>query len=149
MTKEQKQFIVIGVGVIILTVVVLSNLNKGKKKKSPPDQNLTNATPATMAIDKVKYVPVDQEGIAAQKKRAELPWGKDPFLSDIEKGDQIEELKLQGISFGQDNVGFAFINNMIVKKGDKIGEYEVFEIFKDKVLIKKGNQSFYLVFPEE
>jgi len=150
MTKEQKQFIVIGVGVIILIVVVLSNLNKGKKEKlSPPAQNVTRAPLTTVAISTPKSVLVDQKGLEAQKKRAELPWGRDPFWSDIEKGDQIEELKLQGISFGQDNVGFAFINNMIVKKGDKVGEYEVFEIFKDKVLIKKGNQSFYLVFPEE
>ena len=45
--------------------------------------------------------------------------------------------------------GYALINNRIVKKGDKVGEYEVFEISKDRVLLKKGNQSFYLVFSEE
>ncbi len=133
-----------------MLVVILSNLNKVKKKRLPsPAQDSPNATLATMAVDKVKYVPVDQEAIAAQKKRAELPWGRDPFLSEIEKKDQIAELKLQGISFGKDNVGFAFINNMIVKKGDKVGEYEVFEISKDRVLLKKDNQSFYLVFSEE
>jgi hypothetical protein len=149
MTKGQKQYIVIGVGVIILAVVILGNLSRKKKKIAPPANNVPTATLTTTAVGKAKYVPVDEEGIAAQKKHAELPWGRNPFLSDIEKGDQIAELKLQGISFGKDNVGFAFINNMIVKKGDKVGDYEVFEIFKDRVLLKKGNQSFYLVFPEE
>ncbi len=66
-----------------MLVVILSNLNKGKKKRLPsPAQDFPNATLTTMAHDLVKYVPVDQEGIAAQKKRAELPWGRDPFLSE-------------------------------------------------------------------
>lgn len=152
MTKEQKQLIFIGVGIIILIIVFLSNLKGEKKKKlAPPAQNVTSATPATMAVSTPKSVPVERKGkgLDAQKKRAELPWGRDPFLSDIEKGDQISELRLQGISFGGNKVGYAFINNIIVKKGDKVGEYEVFEIFKDRVLLRKGNQSFYLVFPEE
>ena len=151
MSKEQKQLFIIATGVVLLIFVIISNMNAAKKKKAAIAP--VPAQPAaTVKEDKKKepaFVPADSEKLQVQKKRSEAEWGRDPFVSEIEKGEHIAELKLKGISFGKDKRGFVFINDQILKKGDKIGEYEVMDIFKDKVLIKKGNQTFYLAFTEQ
>ena len=36
-----------------------------------------------------------------------------------------------------------------LKKGDMVGNYEVVEIEKGKVMLRKGGQSFYITLPEE
>jgi hypothetical protein len=151
MTKEQKQIALILVMLPILAVVVLSGM---KRKKVNPSVAVSQVS-LKLVDSEVKEaiaIPVaaDSNALETQKKHAEAPWGRDPFSSDTYKSGQANsELKLQGISCRKDNVGFAFINNEIVKKGDIIGGYEVGEILKDKVLLKKGSQSFYLTFPEE
>ena len=151
MSKEQKQLFIIASGIILLIFVVIGNMNAAKKKKAALAP--VPAQPVAAAKEEKKkelaFVPADSEKLQIQKKRAEIEWGKDPFVSEIEKGEHIAELKLKGISFGKDKSGFVFINDQILKKGDKIGEYEVMDIFKDKVLIKKGNQTFYLAFTEQ
>ena len=150
MTKDQKQLVIIIIMLVVLAFIVMSNM-KNKKAKSP------NAQPdaASLVIDSgvkvtAKLPVVDNNVLENQKKRSEAPWGRDPFSSDTYKSGQASsELKLQGISYRKDNVGFAFINNEIVKQGDAIAGYEVEEVLKDRVLLKKGSQSFYLTFPAE
>lgn len=150
MNKDQKQIAIIIVMLAVLGIIVMSNM-KSKKAKSP------NAQPdaASLVIDSgikvmAKLPVVDNNVLENQKKRSEAPWGRDPFSSDTYKSGQASsELKLQGISYRKDNVGFAFINNEIVKQGDAIAGYEVEEVLKDRVLLKKGSQSFYLTFPAE
>jgi hypothetical protein len=150
MTKDQTQITVIIIGVMVIAAIVANNM-KSKKIKKPVAQ--TEA--ASVVIDSgvkvtAKLPAVDSNVLENQKKRAEAPWGRDPFSSDTYKSGQVSsELKLQGISYRKDNVGFAFINNEIVKQGDAIAGYEVEEVLKDKVLLKKGSQSFYLTFPAE
>jgi len=151
MTKDQKNIAFILIMLPVLAFLILSNLGR-KKAKRPglqpqPAGSLTAVNPGL----KISTVPeIDSNVLEIQKKRAEIPWGRDPFLSDIYKsGQNSSELKLKGISYRKDNVGFASINDEIVKKGDTINGYEVSEVLKDRVLLKKGNQSFYLTFPEE
>jgi hypothetical protein len=150
MTKEQKQLAAILAMLPVLAFFVLSGASRKKSKVAA-----VNSQPTLAVVDagvKVSsFLPVaDSNTLENQKKRAEAPWGRDPFSSDTYKSGQASsELKLQGISTRKDNVGFAFINNEIVKIGDSIGGYEVAEISKDRVLLKKGTQSFYLTFPEE
>ncbi|MCX5708713.1 MAG: hypothetical protein NTY14_07100 [Candidatus Omnitrophica bacterium] len=151
MTKEQKQIAWILAMLPVLAVVVLSGM-KRKKVNVPvaaPQAHLT-LVDAEVKVPAPVSAAADRNALETQKKRAEAPWGRDPFSSDTYKSGQANsELKLQGISCRKDKVGFAFINNEIVKKGDIIGGYEVGEVLKDKVLLKKGSQSFYLTFPEE
>jgi type II secretory pathway component PulC len=150
MTKEQNQMIFIGVGIIIFASVTISNLNRKKPKAvRSAAKSSSNLTVAADSPDQEKFIPADASALDQQKKQAGLPWGRNPFVSDLEQKEQILKLKLQGISFGKDNAGFAFINDQIVKKGDKLGDYEITEVLKDRVLIKKESQSFYLAFPEE
>jgi hypothetical protein len=150
MTKEQKEIAMILGMLPVLAVAVLSGM-KHKKINTPVAAPQSSLTLANAGI-KVSTAPAaaDSNTLETQKRRAEAPWGRDPFSSDTYKSGQANsELKLQGISCRRDKVGFAFINNEIVKKGDIIGGYEVGEILKDKVLLRKGSQSFYLTFPEE
>ena len=59
------------------------------------------------------------------------PGAGDPFSpSKAGLEYQRSDLELKGISVGKDKAGFAFINNEIVKTGDKIGGYEVGEVEK-------------------
>jgi hypothetical protein len=151
MTKEQKQITLILGMLPVLAAVVLSSM-KHKKVNVPVAAPQTHLTLVDSEVKVPAAIPAaaDSNALETQKKHAEAPWGRDPFSSDIYKSGQANsELKLQGISYRKDNVGFAFINNEIVKKGDVIGGYEVGEVLKDKVLLKKGSQSFYLTFPEE
>ncbi len=150
MTKDQKQIALILAMLPVLAFFVISGINSRKTKNigGPPQPS-----PAVVDVGvKVSSVlpAADGNTLETQKKRAEAPWGRDPFSSGIYKSGQADsELKLQGISYRKDNIGFAFINNEIVKKGDGIAGYEVEEVLKDRVLLKKGSQSFYLTFPEE
>jgi hypothetical protein len=151
MTKDQRNIAIIVALLPILAFSVLSNLgrkkNKGAGQKTEP---LAPIVAIDQGIKASNPQPADGGALESQKKHSENPWGRDPFSSDIYKSGQANpELKLQGISYRKDNVGFAFINNEIVKKGDSINGYEVQEVLKDKVLLKRGSQSFYLTFLEE
>jgi hypothetical protein len=150
MTKEQKQIAGILVMLPVLALVVLSSMNR-KKAKGPIAQFQEPLIGVDAEVKVSSVLPAaDSKTLETQKKRAEAPWGRDPFSSDTYKSGQASsELKLQGVSYRKDNIGFAFINNEIVKKGDTIGGYEVEEVLKDRVLLRKGSQSFYLTFPEE
>jgi hypothetical protein len=150
MTKEQKQIFGILAMLPVLALFVLSAMNHKKAKGSVAQpQGPLIVVDAGVKVSSV-LPAADSKMLETQKKRAEAPWGRDPFSSDIYKSGQASsELKLQGVSYRKDNVGFAFINNEIVKVGDTIGGYEVEEVLKDRVLLKKGAQSFYLTFPEE
>ena len=85
-----------------------------------------------------------------QKKRAQNKWGRDPFFrvgpAEMYKN---ASLSLKGVSIARDKKAYAFINEQIVAVGDWIGNYEVVEIQKNRVLLQKGREEFYLVLPEE
>jgi hypothetical protein len=150
MNKEKKQLAVIAAGVIILLVVVISNMKATKTRKPGiVDRAASRVKVVNSADALVKPADINVKDLQAQTERARAPWGRDPFAAELDRAANISELKLQGISYGNDGAGFAFINDEIVKKGGKIGDYEVAEVLKDRVLVKKGNQSFYLTFMEE
>jgi hypothetical protein len=151
MTKEVKQLIITGALIVILIITVMSNLKKKPKIVNPPAAPSAAGIPAApvAALAPSPALSTDENIKNLQNLRAGLPWARDPFSESANKNSQTDELKLQGISFGKDKSGYAFINNEIVKKGDTIGDYEVIEIEKARVFLKKESQSFYLAFPEE
>ena len=151
MTKLQNQIIITGILITVLIFLILGNL-KGAKKKAPranaqkeiPVQDVPQG-PAKASED-----TADQKLLELQKERAKLAWGRNPFsIPQAGKEFQKASLMLKGISLGKDKKAFAFINDEIVKKGDTVGNYEVVEIEKNKVLLKKDDQSFYITLPEE
>jgi hypothetical protein len=151
MNKEKKQLAVVAAGVIILLVVVMSNMKNNNTRKHGVVGSLASRGQVVNSSAEVLVKPahLNEKDLQSQTERARAPWGRDPFVAELDRAANISELKLQGISYGNDGAGYAFINGEIVKKGGKIGDYEVAEVLKDRVLVKKGNQSFYLTFSEE
>lgn len=149
MDKQKKQLIIVGVLVLVLLISILSSQKKKPVKtdelKVEPQSGIVPKPP--LVAGPVTPVRPEEKKMSAQLERAKSAWGRDPFSEPSDKGYQMGQLQLKGISFDKIKGGYAFINNEIVKKGDTIGEYEVVEIDKNRVMLKKGNQSFYLVFP--
>ena len=151
MSRSVKQIIIIAVLLVILAVVVINNLKGGSRKGLRKFQESIDEVgdfSSSLAI-----LSVNETMIKSQKERAEtLAWGRDPFQyieTNLDQSYRTDALVLGGISLGRDKPGFAFINNEIVKVGDSIGGYEVVKIQKDKVLLKRGSQIFYLIMPED
>lgn len=163
MTKQQNQIIITSILVVVLVITVILNLPK-KEKPSPPAQPqqppstpqprvpvaprrpTTPIRPPATAEDAVASL----EELEAQKKRAQLDWGMDPFYHPIKK--EIYKgagLELKGISIVKGKEGYVFINDEILTIGDVIAGYRVEEIQKNKVLLRKSNESFYLILHEE
>jgi hypothetical protein len=150
MNKQIKQLIITGVLIIVLIFLVLGNLKKKPTKKPVPVSSEVSAPAVAKppAVQSASFTPLDEGRLKMQKERLNLPWGKSPFKSSPDKDYQKTSLELKGISLGKDKKNFAFINNEIVKVGDKVEDYEVVEIEKNRVLLKKQDQGFYLTLPE-
>jgi len=61
----------------------------------------------------------------------------------------LNELVLKGISFSHNKKGYAFINDQIVSVGDALGGYDISRIEKDRVMLTRGAQTFFLTFSED
>jgi len=154
MDKKKIELIITGV-LIIIFIFVLANSFKRKRpppakvKPLPPEE--TEEIPILPLPKKeVGYRPASHEALALQKERAKLDWGVDPFYHPIKKElTSGLRLVLKGVSIGKGRRNFAFINDEIVGEGEKILGYEVVEVERDKVLLRKGKEEFYLVLPEE
>ncbi len=153
MSKEKIEIGVTLAGVVIFIFIIIGNFKpKPPKAKSaaPPAGQPGQSARVLKPGNSPQLVPADQQELNIQKERADMAWGRDPFsASKAGLEYQRSDLELKGISVGKDKAGFAFINNEIVKTGDKIGGYEVGEVEKNRVLLKKGGQSFYLTLPGE
>lgn len=160
MTKQQNQIIITGILIAVFVFLLLGNLKGAKKKVSPPPAPAQKETPQGIAqpsrtslTQSAQVITEDISGkklLELQKERAKLAWGRNPFSTPkASKEFQKTSLVLKGISLGKDKQAFAFINEDIVKKGDKVGNYEVVEIEKNKVLLQKDGQAFYITLPEE
>lgn len=158
MTKQQNQIIITGILITVLMFIILGNIKGAKKKASPVSgAQAQKETPAQRLPPAQVAEPVkaaedisDQKTLELQKERAKLAWGRNPFsIPKASKEFQKANLVLKGISLGKDKKAFAFINEDIVKKGDTLGNYEVLEIEKNKVLLQKDSQAFYITLPEE
>ena len=155
MAKEKFQLVVIAAGIVILLSIIAGNLKKKPAKKQPSDNKpvqeaMPKVSSAAGAVSLPAAGAAGDEELSLQKERAKLNWGRDPFAAaKISKESRGANLQLKGISFGKDKKGLAFINNEIVKKGDIMGDYEILEVEKHKVLLRKAEQTFYLTLPQE
>ena len=148
MNKSKKEAIIVGILVVIFAVVLISNFKKAKHPQKKVNKNI----PLAIKAEKLpsKSVKANTNIIVLQRERAKLPWGRDPFFfTKAKKAYKGRRLMLKGISLDKSGVGYAFINDEIVTVGDKVANYRVMEIKKDKVLLKRGSDTFYLAMPEE
>lgn len=150
MTKEVKQLIIVGVLVVFLIFALMNNFKKKPSKKTAPANKPSSEAAASLkAASSAEDTPTDSKILTLQKQRLDLEWGRDPFNMAIDKEFQFADLKLKGISFGENKQGYAFVNDEIVRKGDQVGNYEVVEVEKNRILLRKAGQNFYLAFPQE
>lgn len=155
--KTQQEAIITSAAVVILIIILFVNLKGAKKKMSAPKPAAAPSAPAPAAVlsapaaeEKKAAALSTPEEIEEQKKRAALDWGTDPFYhvaeTDVYRG---VKFILKGVSIGEDRKSYAFINDEIVGAGDLIFGYTVKEVQRNKVLLQKGEENFYLVLPEE
>ncbi len=145
--KKKEIFITVILGVILL-IAISMNLKRLKSTKKTTETPLSIEKPATEVSS--KSIKANADVIALQKQRANLVWGRDPFFfTQAKKVYTGQKLFLKGISLGKDGKGYVFVNDQILTVGDVVGGYKVMEIKKDRVLLKKGSDTFYLGLPEE
>lgn len=92
-----------------------------------------------------------QAGYDAKGKR-------DPFiplvtpdgrLLELEKEENALGLQLDGIIYDKDGLSYAIVNSEVVKVSDKVGEYQVLRIEKNKVFFIKGGEITEVALKEE
>ena len=75
--------------------------------------------------------------------------GRDPFrplITDDGKlvqgfdGISLEDIYLEGIIWDPQGDSIAMINGMILRRGDRIGDFEIIKIEKDRITLKSGNE---------
>lgn len=77
-------------------------------------------------------------------EETKLEWGLDPFRVAASSDVRVEKtelgvLALTGISWSEDRP-VAILNDTIIHTGDTFNGYQVVEIRKDRVLMKKGEE---------
>lgn len=154
MTKERKQLIITGFLVIILVAAGLNSYlsivrDERKRQPPPPSPEQKPQAQAATPASRPSQEAADRSKLAAQKARGNAQWGRDPFgASPVNHEERLDNFSLQGITLGN-GTGYAFINDAIVRKGGRIGDYLVADISRDRVLLQRGEQKFYLKFPAE
>ena len=149
-SKDQKQLAIVGVLLVVMVLVFMNNFKPKKKKNAsaPAAPAVAAIPPSGQPAGQAKADSGKSE--AGQKERADaLGWGRDPFVPYEEQAVGGTGFTLKGVSIGKGRKGYALINDEIVKPGDTFVGHEVVEIEKDKVLLRKDGQSFYIVFPQE
>jgi len=145
--KEHMQLAVIGVGLPVLAFFIVAGLKPAAKQQ--PEAGGAAAVTAEAVIPAVSVDGRGRDKITAlQLKRWENSWGRDPFLSMSDSAGTLNEFELKGISFARDKKGYAFINDQIVGVGDTMSGYQVSRIYKDRVMLTRGSQTFFLTFSE-
>jgi len=88
-------------------------------------------------------------GLIDVEERAKLPWGADPFRSNLVTSRETyvvplpREWNLKGIVYTEENP-LAFINRQSVRVGDVVNEGEVVAINKNTVIIRYRDQEITL-----
>ena len=101
-------------------------------------------TVATMAL----FIFIGSERVEAANFVYEKR-GRDPFrplITDDGKlvqgfdGISLEDIDLEGIIWDPQGGSVAMINGMILRRGDRIGDFEIVKIEKDRITLKSGSE---------
>ena len=168
MTKSTKELIFTLCLLPILFLVIWTNL-KQRRATNRGTTEPAAATPEASGGEEVTGEDVEsaldsvpEEDLNKQRKRLIMEWGRDPFFGVWgEEGDEDQkpedyvdgetkepsELSLTAISWMPENP-IALIDKQLVSEGEFVLGYEVVEIQRDKVILRKGNKKHVLT-PEE
>jgi len=73
----------------------------------------------------------------------------DGRLLKLEKEQTLSGLSLEGIIYDEHGLSYAIVNSEVVRVSDKIGDYQVLKIEKNKVIFIKGGQITEVELKEE
>lgn len=156
MNKQQKEIIITSILVVIFIIVLIIQFKPKPRPKPKPPAAKTAAKPPLAAVPPkppVKKEPttsLDKKILKLQEEQAQADWGRDPFFRVAKKEHYLgAALHLKGVSLAKGKRPYAFINDLIVTVGDTIGDYVVVKIEKNRVLLKRGVEKFYIALPEE
>ena len=166
MSKTTKELIITIFLAVILALTLVSSLSKVKRQKQSKKTKTAEVSeqeeknkkdekkeaaekPAEKTVAKIS-----KEELNKQRERLNMEWGSDPFFAEEqeeeieedveeEKASEISELSLKGISWVSDNA-VALINTQAVTEKELILGYEVIDIQKDKVILRKGDKKYEL-----
>jgi len=125
--------------IVFMTVAIFVWVPKGKKTKDAP--STTSSVTFDQAIPVMRAVP---------RKRTEfIDWGRDPFTfpQREEEIGSISNLRLSCI-ICNDKEAQAFINESIVRVGDKITDKTVKRIEQNRVILTDGTKDYVLKLQE-
>lgn len=82
---------------------------------------------------------------------------RDPFIPLVtsegglllEKEENIAGILLEGIIYDKNGLSYAIVNGEVVKAGDKIGDYQILKVEKNKVIFIKEGQISEVELKEE
>ncbi len=83
---------------------------------------------------------------------------RDPFiplvtadgrLLKLEQEERVSGLLLEGIIYDKNGLSYAIVNGEVIKVGDKVGDYQVFKIEKNKVIFLKEGQPLEIELKKE
>jgi len=159
MDKQKQQLAILG-GLSLVLIFFLVTTFMPKKKSSRmaaaantsagPLLNLPQPASSEAPRAETGAAKATPEELKSQQEKTAMDWGMDPFFhlvdKEVYKGSS---LTLKGVSIGKGRRRYATINDEIVTTGDSAFGYRVEEIDKTRVLLKRGDESYYLVFPEQ
>jgi len=157
MNKQKKEIIITIFLVVIFAFFLIKNIKPKRRKPLPRGKALTREIDGSGESERTgekedsgllgrgNSADISEQGVKAQQA-----WGRDPFCqTGLEEVYDNTRLTLRGVSISNDKKAYAFINEQIVTVGDIIADYQVKEIQKNKVLLERGSENFYLGLPEE
>ena len=98
-----------------------------------------------------QIIPVTE---TAPRKRTEfLDWGRDPFApqqreNEKEKDNGLSDLRLAAIMW-DDNEPTAFVNDLVIRIGDRIADKTVKRIEQNRVILTDGTRDYVLRLQQE
>ena len=133
MKKEKIEIIATVVLAVIFLVFLFVTMKKGSKNKAPSPAKVIKGG------ETIRKPSVRPQPQGDKKVVQDLGWGRDPFvLVQTSSSGMSTSLNLGGILWDKKKPK-AMINDNIYGVGDKIGEIEILDIKKDRVIVKEGD----------
>ena len=137
--KERLELTITGIGIIFLIFLVISNVQKIRKKKS-------SIIKASSEVVSSLSAPISFDIAEIEESDIKEGWGRDPFFLGPPMGATLEGLILNGIVWDENNA-YAIINNDVVEIGNSIGRAIVIEINQDSVILEQDEETYTLKLP--
>lgn len=169
MTKSAKELIITVCLLPVLALVVMNSLKQARGTSEGEPEPLVATPPEESGGEEVTgedtepaLNSVPEEDLNKQRERLSMEWGRDPFSGVSGQGgndeqkpehyvdgrtEELSEVYLTAISWMPENP-VALINRQAVSEGEFLLGYEIVEIQRDRVILRKDNKKHVLTLEE-